>query len=346
MAGYALLLLPSANRVYTDSASGLARAELDVFSRSVLDGSIGQIAQTTIGGAGYITFEAGDLDDDALAFLSNLSSGYALFERRGDLLRPVGLRPAGRYDDDLITIQKYQGKTNEQFTKLLLNVTVLSSASAAGLLTRKLAVLDPLCGRGTTLNQALMYGYDAAGIDLDRQDFDAYRAFIRTWLQRKRLKHRVEYDGPVRRNGKTAARRLRIELAPARDAWRAGATQTLDVVSADTVRAAEFFRPASADVLVTDAPYGVQHGSRTAARGLARDPLDLLGQAGPVWASLLRPGGAVGVGWNTLVARREEAAEALAGAGLEPLSSPPYLEFRHRVDQSIVRDIIVARKPG
>ena len=36
-----------------------------------------------------------------------------------------------RLDDDLITIPKYPGKTNEQFTKLLLNVTVLSSASAA-----------------------------------------------------------------------------------------------------------------------------------------------------------------------------------------------------------------------
>jgi hypothetical protein len=346
MAGYALLLLPSANRAYTDSASGLARAELDLFSRSVLDDSIGQIAQTMIGGVGYITFEADALDDGAIAFLSNLSSGYALFERRGGLLQPVGLRPADRYDDDLITIQKYQGKTNEQFTKLLLNVTVLSSASAGGMFTRKLTVLDPLCGRGSTLNQPLMYGYDAAGIDLDRKDFDAYRAFIRTWLQRKRLKHHVEYDGPVRRNGKTAARRLQVALAPAKDAWQAGATQALDVVNADTIRAAEFFGPDSTDVLVTDAPYGVQHGSRTAARGLARDPLDLLRRAGPVWAGLLRPGGALGVAWNTLVARRDDAAETLAGAGLEPLSSPPYLEFRHRVDQSIVRDIIVARKPG
>jgi SAM-dependent methyltransferase len=347
MAGYALLLLPSANRVYTESAGALARAELDLFSHGVLGGSIGQIAQTTIGGVGYLTFETADpLGAGAIAFLSNLSGGYALFERRGDLLRPAEMRPAGRYDDDLLTIQKYQGKTNEQFTRLLLNVTVLASASAASMLTSKLTVLDPLCGRGTTLNQALMYGYDAAGIDLDRQDFEAYRAFIRTWLQRKRLKHHVGYDGPVRRDGTTAGRRLQVTLAPDKDAWQAGVTQLLDVVNADTIRAAEFFRPGSADVLVTDAPYGVQHGSRTAARGLARDPLDLLGRAGPVWASLLRPGGALGVAWNTLVARREDAAEALAGAGLEPLTAPPYLDFRHRVDQSIVRDVIVARKPG
>ena len=41
-------------------------------------------------------------------------------------------------------------------------------------------MLDPLCGRGTTLNQALTYGYDAAGIDLDGKDFEAYSAFLQT----------------------------------------------------------------------------------------------------------------------------------------------------------------------
>jgi SAM-dependent methyltransferase len=345
MAGYALLLLPSANRVYAAAASGLARAELELFGQA-LGGAIGGIAEATIGGVGYLTFEAPDLDAGAVALLSNLSAGYALFERAGDLLRPVVLQRLDRYDDDLITIQKYQGKTNEQFTKLLLNVTLLASSFAPGLLTRKLVVLDPLCGRGTTLNQALMYGYDAAGLDLDQKDFAAYRAFIQNWLQRKRLKHHVSYDGPVRRNGKVVGRRLQVSLAPGRDAWQAGATQQLDVVNADTAAAAEFFRPGSADVIVTDAPYGVHHGSRSAAAGLARGPLELLRQAVPGWAGVLRPGGAIGISWNTLVARREDAAAVLAAAGLEPLTQPPYLSFRHRVDQAIVRDILVARKPA
>jgi SAM-dependent methyltransferase len=345
MAGYALLLLPSANRVYAAAAAGLARAELELFGMAGPAGQLGEIAEATIGGVRYITFEAPAMDDRAAAFLSNLSAAYALFERTAGLLRPVELRRLDRYDDDLISIQKYQGKTNEQFTKLLLNVTLLSSTFAAEMLTRKLTVLDPLCGRGTTLNQALTYGFDAAGVDLDQQDFDAYRTFIRTWLQRKRLKHDISYDGPVRRNGKIVARRLQIAMAPDKEAWKAGATQLLDVVSADTVTAAEFFRPSSADVVVTDAPYGVQHGSRSAVKGLARDPLDLLRQAVPVWARLLRPGGALGIAWNTLVAKREDLSAILARADLEPLSEPPYLGFPHRVDQAIVRDILVARKP-
>src|SRR5580698_49368 len=239
MPGYALLLLPSANRVYADASTRLTQAELELFSQRVLADSIGEIAQTTIGGVPYLTFEAPALDDRAAGFLANLSAGYALFAREGGLLRPVELHRLDQYDDDLITIQKYQGKTNEQFTKLLLNVTVLSSAFAADMISRKLTVLDPLCGRGTTLNQALMYGYDAAGLDRDQQDFESYSAFVQTGLKRKRIKHHREYDGPVRRNGKVAGRRLQLTMAATRDAHRAGATQLLDVVNADTTRAAE-----------------------------------------------------------------------------------------------------------
>jgi SAM-dependent methyltransferase len=340
-----MLLLPSANRVYADAAAELARAELEILSTAALGGDIGAIGSATIAGVPYVTFEAAAFGDRSAAFLANLSAGYALFEIDGELLRPVPLRALDRYDDDLITIQKYQGKTNEQFTKLLLNVTVLSSAFATDMLSRRLTVLDPLCGRGTTLNQALMYGFDATGVDLDHRDFEAYAAFIKTWLKRKRIKHHCEYDGPVRRDGKVVARRLRISMAPSRDAYKSGATQLLDVVNADTTRTAEFVRPATIDVLVTDAPYGVQHGSRSTAQGLARRPLDLLAAAVPGWSTLLRPGGAIGIAWNTLVARRADIAGILASAGLHPLEDLPYLAFRHRVDQAIVRDVLVARKP-
>ncbi len=347
MPAYAMLIAPSANRVYAAAALGLARAELAAFSESVLGGALSDAAQVSIGGVPYLQFDADELDPGQVAFLASMSSFYALFERTADdLLRPVEAGRADRYDDDLISIQKYQGKTNEQFTKLLLNVTLMASAFATQLTGGHLAVLDPLCGRGTTLNQALMYGYDAAGVEIDRQDFDAYCAFLKTWLKRKRIKHRAEYDGPVRREGKVIGRRFQVSMAAARQEYKAGLLQRLDTVCADTMRAAEFFRPESFDLVVTDAPYGVQHGSRTAARGLARRPGDLLAAALPAWTGLLRPGGAVGIALNTLVAPRAEAVAMLAGAGLEPVESGPYLALQHRVDQAITRDIVVARKPA
>ncbi|MDW5325184.1 SAM-dependent methyltransferase [Plantactinospora sp. KLBMP9567] len=343
MSQYALLISPSSNRVYADASVTLTRAELAVFDRAVLGGRLHDIAETVLGGVRYVTFTADQLDGRDVAYLANLSSIYVLFEVTGGLLRPVELRRLDRFDDDLLTIPKYPGKTNEQFTKLLLNVTLLASDFAPQMLDRKFRVLDPLCGRGTTLNQALMYGYHAAGVDRDQKDFEAYSTYIQTWLKRKRVKHRAE-SGPVRRNRQVVARRLQVELAADKESYRAGRTQRLDVVQVDTVRSAEFFRPGTQDLLVADAPYGVQHGSRSAGHPLARSPLALLAEAVPVWVDLLRPGGALGIAWNTQVARRDEAARVLADAGLEVLADGPYLEFAHRVDQAIVRDILVARK--
>lgn len=343
MTRYALLILPSTNRVYADASVALTKAELELFNRSALDERISEVTEDRIGGIAYVTFVADRLSDRDAAVLANLSSIYALYEFEGDLLRPVGLNPLDRFDDDLITIQKYQGKTNEQFTKLLLNVTLMASAFASEMLDRKFNVVDPLCGRGATLNQALMYGFDAAGVDLDQRGIEAYAAFMQTWLKRKRIKHRVDY-GPVRRNKQVVARRLHATLAANKDDYKAGETQQLDVVCADTTRSLEFFRPGTFDLVVADAPYGVQHGSRTAAKGLARSPLDLLAASAPVWTALLRTGGALGISWNTFVARREDASKVLAEAGLEVMDSEPYTGFRHRVDQAILRDILVARK--
>ncbi|HEY7199531.1 MAG TPA: SAM-dependent methyltransferase [Candidatus Dormibacteraeota bacterium] len=314
----------------------LTVGELEVFNRAVLGGRLRDAAPGRIGGVPYVCFAADDLGERDVALLANLSSAYALFEVRGDLLRPLELRPLDRFDDDLVTIQRYPGKTNERFTRLLLNVTILTSAFRDQLLERRFAVLDPLCGRGTTLNQALLCGFDAAGIDADAQDFDAYAQFIRTWLKDKRLKHRAEL-ATVRRDRRVIGRRLDVTLAEG---------IRLTAVHADTNRAREFFRARSFDVLVADLPYGVQHGSRGggAAARLSRSPAELLAGALPVWAELLRPGGAVGLAWNTNVASREELAGVLAAGGLEVMDADPYLRFRHRVDQAIVRDVLVARR--
>ncbi|TDB93746.1 SAM-dependent methyltransferase [Micromonospora fluostatini] len=348
MPRYALLLAPSTNRVYADAAGRLARAELEIFAGSgVLDAAPTRAGTDRIAGVEYLTFDVPDpgLGERDLAYLANLSAAYALFERVGEtLLRPVPLWPLARYDSDLITIPKYPGKTNEQFTRLLLNATLLASASAPAMLDRRLVVLDPLCGRGTTLNQALMYGYDGIGVEHDGKDVDSYAAFLRTWLKRKRLKHSAELT-PVRRDRKLVARRFEAVLAPSREAHQAGDTQRVTLLHTDTLRAREALRPRCADLVVTDAPYGVAHGSRT-GRELSRSPLDLLTAAVPVWRELLRPGGALGLSWNTHVTPRRAAEAVLTGAGLRVVDGPGYLGLSHRVDQAIERDVLVAVAPA
>jgi tRNA G10 N-methylase Trm11 len=225
---------------------------------------------------------------------------------------------------------------------MLLNVTVQSSAAAGRALTDRLRILDPLCGRGTTLNQAVMYGWHAAGVDLDERDVEAYAAFLPTWLKRKRLKHTAG-TSRLRRDGRTLGRRFQAELAPDKESWAAGDPITVTVDHADTTAVPDIFRASSFDAIVTDAPYGVQHGSRSGG-GLHRSPLDLLTAALPGWVRVLRPGGAVGIAVNNRTSPRADTLRVLADAGLEPLDSDPYRGFEHRVDQAIVRDIVVAVK--
>jgi hypothetical protein len=334
---YALLIAPSANRVYADASIRLTEAELAVFASTVLGTPIDGIGPLDIAGVPYVGFSTPEpLTDRDIAYVSNLSSAYALFQIEGDLLRPAALHPLARFDDDLLTIQKYSGKTNEQFTKLLLNVTVLASSYAPRMLDQRLVVMDPLCGRGTTLNQALMYGYDAIGIDTDGKDFDIYSAFLRTWLKRKRIKHRAEIV-PVRKDKRHLARRMNVSIG-------AGAETTLTVFHADSTQAREFLKGGVADVIVADLPYGVVHGSRTGESNLSRSPVALLRSAVPVWAQLIQPGGTIGISWNTHVAARSEAAAILADSGLRVCDGPGYDGFAHWVDQSIDRDVLVARK--
>jgi hypothetical protein len=338
MSRYALLLAPSANRVYADQAARLSLAELGAFG-SVLSGEISGLDVSSIGGVEYLVFEA-DLGVQDISYLSNLSAAYALFELVGELLRPVMLEPLARYDSDLVTIPKYVGKTNEQFTKLLLNVTLLASTSARKMLDGHVTVCDPLCGRGTTLNQALMYGYDAIGVEIDARDVEAYEAFLKTYLRRKRLKHTAEFV-PVRRAGKRVGRRLEVTVAASKDDHKAGVVQKLTVLQADTTHLDGLLRANCADVLVADAPYGVAHGSYDDEGGVSRRPLDLLERAVPQWLSLLKAGGALGLSWNTKVAKRELAEDILLANGLEIVR---YDDFAHRVDQGIERDVLVARK--
>jgi hypothetical protein len=336
---YALLIAPSANRVYADSSVDLTIGELAVFDHTVLGGQLCDIGEKTIAGVRYVTFTAADLDAAALA---NLSSLYVLFEVQGEMLRPIPLTSLDRYSSDLVSIPKYAGKTNEQFTKLLLNVTAVSTDTPAAFLTSRLRVLDPMCGRGTTLNQAMTYGFDATGLDIDGKDFDAYSAFLRTWLKTKRLKHTAEVV-PLRRNKARLGRRLDVTVAPTAQAYKAGEVQKISFLHADTLHSAEIFKAAAFDILVTDLPYGVQHGSRQQS-SLARSPLKLLAEAVGPWSKLVRPGGALGLSWNTYGGSRDQVAEILSGAGFEPLEAPCYQAFAHRVDQAINRDLMVARR--
>src|SRR6187551_2941831 len=99
MISYALLVAPSANRVYARAAAALTVAELGVLAETVLAGRLGQATREVLAGVDYVTFE-GDLDTAGLAHLANVSTAFALFERTGDeTFRPVPLERLDCLDD-------------------------------------------------------------------------------------------------------------------------------------------------------------------------------------------------------------------------------------------------------
>src|SRR5262249_964134 len=142
------LVHPSSNRVYGVDAPRLATVELRALA-ALTSIEIGDITVETLAGLPYASFESGPSHAEVVSIVPNLSSVYALFRRcdAGNEVRlaPLTLQRLDRWDADLITIQRYAGKTNEQFTKLLVNLAIAAAGGAASFDGTQLRVLDPLC---------------------------------------------------------------------------------------------------------------------------------------------------------------------------------------------------------
>jgi hypothetical protein len=325
----AILTLPSVNRVYGRDAARLALAELQLVSPS-LQADIGEPRIEVIGGVEYIVCDLVELNEHDRFILSNLSGTYALFALSDQSLVPLQVERLEHFQSDLITIQRYAGKTNEQFTHLLVNVAVAASTAAQERAAQGLPVrlFDPLAGRGTTLNRGLMYGFDVTGVDLDAADFEAYRNFLTTYLKDNRISHKLE-EAKVRKGARAGSRRFTLRI---------GKAQHVEMVKDDTAYATEYFGARSFDVLVADLPYGVQHGSTTGGE-LARSPVELLYSALPGWRQLLRGGAGVALSWNTRTVPRDELERQLQHAGFSVIDASG---LDHKVDRSVTRGVIIA----
>ena len=140
-------------------------------------------------------------------------------------------------------------------------------------------------------------------------------------------------------HGEQLGSRTEAELAPDKQTLRRGDGQRLTLLACDTARLGEVLPARSVDALVGDLPYGVQHGGR-ADGTWQRSPLEVLRTAAPGWRSLLRDGAGIALAVNRRTLDHAEASAVLADAGLRVLSADG--AFRHRVDQSIDRDVLLA----
>ncbi len=331
MVRVALLTKESSNRVYADQAQRLLQAELAAIAPA-LSSPLTSCSMETFGNVDWVVAELDGLSDEDRFLLSNLSGVRALFDVEEDgRFLPLALERFERFSNDLVTIQRYQGKTNELFTHLMLNLTLAASAPARHRIHRgeRARLLDPVAGRGTTLNRGLLYDMDVTGIEVNDVDVDHYRTFLTTWLKDKRMKHQNARER-VRKGPAAGSSSFTVSI---------GDGPTVHIVRGSSEMARTLLPGRRFDLIVGDLPYGVQHKAK-AGGAAVRSPREFLEAALTDWHRLLEPGGALGLAWNLHTLPREQVDDAVRSAGFAPVRYPE--SFEHVVDRSITRDVLVA----
>ncbi|MFL5657163.1 MAG: hypothetical protein ACJ8CB_23635 [Ktedonobacteraceae bacterium] len=330
----ALKITPQRSTQYTNMAEALAAPEL---LASPPGSAIQEIIPVTLAGQGYLLVVLDDLVSlstmmPILSRLGATSEVYQYFENLGEvqgpLLRPIEPEFTPFIPKEMAEVRRYKGKTNEVFTQVLLNMALFAGAYA-GRFSERLRILDPLAGGGTTLFLALTAGYDAFGIELERQDVETTAVFTRQYLQGEHIAYK-ELDERRR-----AGRRYQFEIG------RKGATRVLVLAHGDSSQANLHMQevPGGPRVhaVVGDLPYGIQHFGEIAG---------MLQKALPVWESMILPGGTLALAWNATRIERANMVELVERhAHLKVRNDPPYTQLVHTVDRVIKRrDILVAVK--
>lgn len=321
---YAMLRNTGHNYVFYENSTPLALAELGLMPLA-----LEALAETTIAGVSYLTFQRKDpLSPEELACLSRVSSLHALFLKEDDLLRPVALPSCQVYDRSLGTILKYQGKTNELFTRLMLNIAY----SLGNIAPPSAVILDPVAGKGTTLFEGFALGSSVYGTELqDKSVAEGYQ-HMKKFLEKGKHKHKTQnlrVSGP---NKLFQGKRYQIHCGE----------QEWELVSGDTKYCNHLFSKDFFHLIVGDLPYGVQHGNH--ANGRQRSPAQLLHSALPYWHPCLKKGGVLALSWNTHVLPREQMSSLLAQYGFDVIQNPLLEGLSHTVDASIQRDMVFATK--
>jgi len=305
-----------------------------------------------VGRVPYILFDCNEpLTEENKRGVSRLSFFYALYEYREEkngaspILLPMDATPGYLLDERLSSMLKYTGKTNELFTRLMLNLAVPSCPSSSV----PLNILDPLAGKGTTLYEALFLGHHAYGVEIDTKYPAEADQYLRKFLELARFKHtghKEKIGGQSADGKKFSAVRYQIALARDKEAQKTGDVRQFEMINGDTRHIGYFYKKHFFDIIVTDLPYGVQHSSKDNKKpqsGFTRNALGLLKEALPGWLKVLRPGGMIVLSWNLFLITRKEMTDLFAARGLTVPESLAALDFTHRVDQAIERDVIVGR---
>jgi hypothetical protein len=332
---YTFELIKHSNIRYREGAVSLSRCELLAMLRALsLDC---EVSVETLGGAVFLSFDCRELSPGELRYLSSHSSvSFMAVKESGSLLRPLSSGYVPYLPEDLPEILKYKGKTSVPFTRMMINTA--AALTPYVFQEEPLSFFDPVCGKGTGCFCALLLGMNATGMDQDAKALREASAFFSRYLQYHKLKHEKR-DHSVT-SGKRSVPVTSFAFSDSREHFQAGDQRHLSFAAADTALSPVLFRRRPVHLIVADLPYGIQHAPRDG--GKPESLRGFLDRVLPVWKSLMAPGAALALSFNTLTLPSSAVREALGRAGLRPLETDPYLTLKHEVEQAVVRDVVFA----
>lgn len=342
MSKYVILANPGHNRIYFDTALKIAVSELQAIA-DAYDMEINDIKEGELGLPASICFSTDrKLKEDDFKALGFSSIYYALFEIvEGNLLKPIIVPDFHTFPESMVQILKYNGKTNEQFTRLMVNLALSSCKTES----KNITLFDPMCGKGTTLYEGFIRGFDVKGIEINEQWTQEIQTYVVRFLKEGKYKHKTQKSKQSDSKGKKIANVFTLTAASEKDAFNSGEVQTLQLFNSDTRKSDLLIKKKSCDIIISDLPYGVQHGSKNDKDSLMeRSPLGLLKEAIPAWHNVLKTKGSLVLSYNEFTMKYDDVAIALEKNGFKVLDEEPYNNYLHRVDQSINRNLIVAVK--
>ena len=338
---YAILANPGHNRIYFDTAIQIANSELKAIMNSRKKEL--EIYEPEIQLPASICFKTKEkLTEEDFKEISVSSIYYAVFEIvENNLLKPIVPPKYNTFPESMVQILKYNGKTNEQFTRLMVNLAV----SACKTDSERLTLIDPMCGKGTTLYEGMIRGFDVYGVEINAQWVQEIQTYLLRYLKTGKYKHTSEKGKQSGSNGRKIADYFKVTTASTKEEYNKKEYQVAKIFSSDTRNTNKLIKKKSCDILISDLPYGVQHGTKNDKNTeLDRSPLELLKDTIPSWKDVLKVGGAMVISFNEFTLKYEDVKIELEKSGFEVLDKDPYSNYIHRVDQSINRNLIVAVK--
>jgi hypothetical protein len=313
MKSIAIQISPVAKAAYFADYLDVARQEILKVAGEI------PLTYTRVGSLEYFELKTDDSNLEKLLQLSFTQGLYAVEDR---LLRPLDLQAHYLLHEDFVFGSKFKGKTNERLTQMMINIGLAEIGTVKG---KPVKLLDPMCGRATTLLWAMRYGLNARGIEQDPNAVVDIQRNLKKWCKLHRQKHTLNIGTTGDNKKKSSGKCLDFNAEGC----------SMRVVIGDSRDAEQLLNKEKFDLQVCDLPYGVQHFTTKKTR----NPSMVIQQCVESWKKCLKPTGAVVLAFNRNNPERKVLIDIFRQGGFEarPFSAP------HRMSESIVRDVVIFR---